>query len=51
MRIVLCSIPGLQQIVVRRKSGGQQVSKVIDGKIFAAESGMPLGGLADWRGD
>jgi hypothetical protein len=51
MRIVLCSIPGLQQIVVRRKSGGQQVSKVIDGKVFAAESGMPLGGLADWRGD
>jgi hypothetical protein len=51
MRIVLCSISGLQQIVVRRKSGGQQVSKVIDGKVFAAESGMPLGGLADWRGD
>jgi hypothetical protein len=51
MRIVLCSLPGLQQIVVRRRSGEQQVSKVIDGKVFAAESGTPLGGLADWRRD
>lgn len=35
--------PNLDEIMVRRKSGKQQVSIVRDGKVFAAESGMPLG--------
>lgn len=40
--------PNLEEIVVRRKSGKQQLSVVRDGKVFAAESGMPLGGQDDW---
>ena len=37
----------LEEIVVRRKCG-EQVSKVIDGKVYAAESGMEMLGTKDW---
>jgi hypothetical protein len=44
---VLHILPSVQQIVVCRNSS-EQVSEVVGGKIFAVESGMPLGGFADW---
>lgn len=44
---VLSVFSNLEEIVVRR-SCGEQVSKVIDGKIYAAESGMPMLGSDDW---
>lgn len=40
--------PNLEEIVVRRECGKQQLSVVRDGKVFADESGMPLGGRDDW---
>ncbi|GAB7326743.1 hypothetical protein MBLNU13_g10691t1 [Cladosporium sp. NU13] len=44
---VLGVFSNLEEIVVRR-SCGEQVSKVIDGKIYAAESGMEMLGSDDW---
>lgn len=39
--------PRLQFITARRDCG-DQVSKVVDGEIFAAESGMRMRGMVDW---
>jgi hypothetical protein len=44
---VLNVFSNLEEIVVRRECG-EQVSKVIDGKVYAAESGMPMRGIDDW---
>lgn len=38
----------LEEIVVRRKCG-VQTSVVVDGKIFAKDSGLPMRGMEDWR--
>ena len=47
VRDVLGVFPNLEEIVVRRECG-EQVSKVIDGNFYAAESGMEMRGLEDW---
>ena len=47
VRDVLGVFSNLEEIVVRRKCG-EQVSKVIDGKLYAAESGMEMLGHKDW---
>jgi len=47
VREVLGVFSNLEEIVVRRDCG-EQISKVIDGKIYAAESGMPMLGSVDW---
>lgn len=47
VREVLGVFSNLEEIVVRRDCG-EQISKVIDGKIYAAESGMPMLGSNDW---
>lgn len=44
--ILLKAFPGLQEFAVRRYCG-EQISKVIDGEIFAAESGLPHRPFAD----
>lgn len=44
--ILLKAFPGLQEFAVRRYCG-EQISKVIDGAIFAAESGLPHRPFAD----
>jgi len=44
---VLNVFSNLEEIVVRRECG-EQVSKVVDGKVYAAESGMPMRGIDDW---
>jgi hypothetical protein len=45
---ILSVFSNLEEIVVRRGEAGEQVSKVIDGKIYAAESGMEMLGMDDW---
>lgn len=45
---VLSIFSNLEEIVVRREGCGEQVSKVIDGKIYAAESGLEMLGMDDW---
>lgn len=44
---VLSAFSNLEEIIVSRKCG-KQVCKVVDGKVFAAESGLPMRGLPDW---
>lgn len=44
---VLKVFSNLEEIVVRRECG-EQVTKVVDGKFYAAESGMEMLGMADW---
>ena len=44
---VLSIFSNLEEIVVRRECG-EQVNKVVGGKIYAAESGMEMLGIQDW---
>lgn len=44
---ILNVFSNLEEIVVRLKRG-EQVNKVIDGKVYAAESGMEMRGIVDW---
>ena len=50
VRCVLQVFSNLEEIVVRRNCG-EQVSKVIGGKVYAAESGMEMLGTDDWLYD
>ena len=44
---ILTAFSSLEEIVVRRDCG-EQICKVIDGKIYAAESGVEMLGSYDW---